>query len=151
MNYPGQAILEINKGVGLKLVDLGKLKEIPNVVVYGIAAAAVLFIYFIFYPPLIKEIKKKSQECKSVESRLQEAHNAIDYSQTRDIVLPRSESPARLVLTGVFLDKESPQAIINDNIVSIGDKVRGSVVKEIKEDRVVLNDGNKDFELRLNQ
>jgi len=48
-------------------------------------------------------------------------------------------------------DKKYPQAIINGEVVGIGATVGGKRVVDIKEDRVILNDGSKDFELRLDQ
>lgn len=53
-----------------------------------------------------------------------------------------------LYLNGIAWDKEKPIAIINESILSVGDRVDGYIVVEIKEDRVLLNDGNSDFELK---
>lgn len=52
-------------------------------------------------------------------------------------------------LKGILWDKENPKAIINDNIVGIGDKVDANTVVDIKQDRVILNNGAQDFELKL--
>ena len=46
-------------------------------------------------------------------------------------------------------DKEKPIAIINGEIIKVGDNVGGNIVVDIKQDRVILNDGAKDFELKL--
>lgn len=46
-------------------------------------------------------------------------------------------------------DKEKPLAIINDAIVKIGDKVSGNIIVDIKQDKVILNDGTNDFELLM--
>jgi len=57
-----------------------------------------------------------------------------------------------LTLSGImWWDKDNPKAIINNNIVSIGDKVGEATVIDIKQDRVIFNDGSKIFELRLNE
>ena len=56
-----------------------------------------------------------------------------------------------LVLSGIMWDKGKPLAIINGEIVKIGDNVSGNIVVDIKQDRVILNDGIKDFELKLGQ
>lgn len=64
---------------------------------------------------------------------------------------PESVSMAASGLSGILWDKENPKAIINELIVGIGDEVGGSIVKDIKEDKVILNDGAHDFELRLDQ
>ena len=54
-----------------------------------------------------------------------------------------------LILDGIMWDKEKPIAIINNNIVQIGNNVSGNIVVDIKQDKVILNDGAKDFELKL--
>lgn len=57
-------------------------------------------------------------------------------------------SVKRFKLNGIAWDPVSPRAVINDQIVGIGDKIDGNTVVEIKTDRVILNDGLNDFELR---
>lgn len=54
-----------------------------------------------------------------------------------------------LILDGIIWDKEKPMALINGEIVKIGDSVSANLVVDIKQDRVILNDGAKDFELKL--
>lgn len=56
-----------------------------------------------------------------------------------------------LILDGIMCDKEKPMSIINGEIVKIGDNVSGNIVVDIKQDRVILNDGSNNFELRLGQ
>lgn len=133
----------------LNIIDLEKIRKMPVVALCAIGAVLALSAYFIFYVPLIKEIGKKSQECKAIEERLQVARNAAEYARDRTVVLPQGESSGKLVLSGIFLDKEKPQAIINQAIVTAGDRIGGNVVKEIREDCVILSDGSRDFELRL--
>jgi len=54
-------------------------------------------------------------------------------------------------INGILWDKKNPLAIINERIVKIGDKIDGNTVVNIKQDRVILNDGSKDIELLLGQ
>lgn len=54
-----------------------------------------------------------------------------------------------LSLVGILWDKVNPLAIIDDNIVKIGDSVGSNKVVDIRQDRVILNDGINDFELNL--
>lgn len=54
-----------------------------------------------------------------------------------------------LELNGIMWDVKKPQAIINNRIVEIGDSVAGNTVVDIGEDKVILNNGLDDFELRL--
>ena len=65
---------------------------------------------------------------------------------------PAASAPANvfdMVLTGILWDDSSPLAMIDDNPVAAGDKIGDYTVVEIKKDRVILNDGTKDFELIL--
>jgi hypothetical protein len=52
-------------------------------------------------------------------------------------------------LSGIVWDKDKPMAIINGRVVKVGDNVDGRMVSVIKQDRVVLNDGISEIELKL--
>lgn len=55
-----------------------------------------------------------------------------------------------LKLNGIIWDDKKPVAVINNDIVKSGDKLSNNiVVVEIKKDRVILNDGSKNIELKL--
>jgi len=56
-----------------------------------------------------------------------------------------------LTINGILWDKKNPLAIINEEIVKVGDKIYGNTVVGIKQDRVILNDGSKDTEFLLGQ
>lgn len=56
---------------------------------------------------------------------------------------------ADLNLIGILWDEAYPQAIINGEIVKVGDNISNNKVIEIKKDRVVLSDGKKRIELKL--
>ncbi|MDP3804349.1 MAG: hypothetical protein Q8Q87_02215 [Candidatus Omnitrophota bacterium] len=56
-----------------------------------------------------------------------------------------------LVLSGILSSGKGLKATIGDAIVGKGDKVGGNTVVDIKKDKVILNDGTKDFELKLNE
>jgi len=55
-----------------------------------------------------------------------------------------------LVLNGVVSDAQNSYAIINNDVVKIGDKVDGMTVMEINEKSVVLDDNGKRHTLELN-
>ena len=57
---------------------------------------------------------------------------------------------SKLVLNGILASGKGFKAMIGDSVVGKGDKVEGNTVVEVKPDRVILNDGTKDFELKLN-
>ena len=79
--------------------------------------------------------------------------------KTKDLVVKRdpfSVAPVAslraashgLYLNGIAWDKEKPIAIINESILGVGDRVDSYIVVEIKQDRVILNDGTSDVELK---
>jgi hypothetical protein len=53
------------------------------------------------------------------------------------------------VLNGIVWDAQNPYAIINDNIVKIGDKIGDMVVVGINEKSVVLEESGKIYTLQL--
>lgn len=59
--------------------------------------------------------------------------------------------PQGVILNGILWDSKNPMAIVNEGIVKEGDIISGNKVIEIKQDRVILNDGSKDIELFLSQ
>jgi hypothetical protein len=50
---------------------------------------------------------------------------------------------------GIIWNKVRPKAMIGDAIVVEGDTVGANKVVDIQQDRVILNDGTKDFELKI--
>lgn len=67
----------------------------------------------------------------------------------RNPFAPRGSSIKNLILNGILWDKEKPLAIINNTTVSVGDKIDGNTIVDIKEDRVILSDGTSNIELKL--
>ncbi len=64
----------------------------------------------------------------------------------------KSASPDMgLNLSGIIWDEQSPRAIIDGNIVGIGDDVSGKIIKQITTDSVTLTDGTSELELRVGE
>jgi len=55
-----------------------------------------------------------------------------------------------LTLSGIMPDKQDPYAIINGEVVKLGDKAGGMTVIEINENSVVLDENGKRHTLELN-
>jgi len=55
-----------------------------------------------------------------------------------------------LALSGIMPDKQDPYAIINGEVVKLGDKVAGMTVIEINENNVVLDENGQRHTLELN-
>ncbi|MDP3791437.1 MAG: hypothetical protein Q8R38_05300 [Candidatus Omnitrophota bacterium] len=60
-----------------------------------------------------------------------------------------TSTSSNLVLSGIIWNKDRPKAMIGDRIVTKGSVIEGSTVVEIKPGKVILNDGTKDFELKI--
>lgn len=60
-------------------------------------------------------------------------------------------SHSALALGGIVYDKKDSYVIINDQLLHVGDQVNGNKVIDIGQDRVILNNGSKDIELKLEQ
>ena len=56
-----------------------------------------------------------------------------------------------LELVGIMYDEKTCHALINEDVVRIGDTIEGNKVIDIQKDKVILNDGQKNFELRLQE
>ena len=54
-----------------------------------------------------------------------------------------------LYLEGIIWDEVKPMAIINDEVVSSGDKIRGVTIEKIEKDKVILNYQDSSFELKM--
>jgi len=54
-----------------------------------------------------------------------------------------------LTLNGIIWNKTKPKAMIGDAIVVKGDTIGANKVVDIQPDKVILNDGTKDFELKI--
>lgn len=55
-----------------------------------------------------------------------------------------------LILNGIMWDAEAPYAIVNSDVVKVGDKLRGMKVTAITENSVVLEYEGKKYTLNLN-
>lgn len=116
---------------------------------------------------LDKNTQEQLQEQADATERLSLAGDETYYKklleQTKD--LPLTRNPFSYVgiahkraasvgeggLSAILFSEDQSQsvAIINHKVVKNGDKADNNIVVDIKEDRVILNDGNKDFELKL--
>lgn len=61
----------------------------------------------------------------------------------------KSNSIGGLTLSGIIWDKNNPQAVINDHLVTKGETVGDSVVRQILKDLVVLEQNGVSHELWL--
>ncbi|MEE8359451.1 MAG: hypothetical protein V3S04_00830 [Candidatus Omnitrophota bacterium] len=56
-----------------------------------------------------------------------------------------------LALSGIFWDDDKATAIIDNEIVTVGDRIGDIVVVDIQKNTVMLNDGENDYKLTLQE
>jgi len=136
-------------------------KKIIILIILGIVAVISLF-YGIFAPSkarrnIVSEQTSSLQELTAEKGTVYLTRNAKKTAYSSWLRDPFSASSTPIkgyggpTLDGIMWDKKNPMAIINNNIVKIGDTVSGNTVVDIKQDKVILNDGSKDIELLLGQ
>jgi type II secretory pathway component PulC len=116
-----------------------------------------VFAIFSIYNGITKSSKTKRKESSfkidfEKKDRDFKGRKKTVYSQWgRSPFLPSEyiKKTTSLVLNGILWDRDNPQAVINGKIVKVGSKIDSKEVIEIKEDRVILSDGTKIFELKL--
>jgi hypothetical protein len=133
-----------------------------------IITSVLVLLLIITWVNSIKTVKKKLSLNKSILNAASEAKpsptiplpgivNNKDVSWVRDpfsgklygSTRKNPEDPHSLSLAGIIWDKEKPLVLINNKVAGVGDYVSGNIVVSIKNDRVILNDGVNDFEIRI--
>jgi hypothetical protein len=138
-------------------------KKIVILIMLGIVAVCSL-AYSISSP-----IKKKKRHNKVGQMIQKKAKNIVNFGK-RKIVLgkggrkstysiwqrnPFSLPPAsaikieKLRLKGILWDENNPQAIVNDYIVGIGDKIGDNTVCAINQNCIIINNSTSSFELTM--
>ncbi|MEA3560717.1 MAG: hypothetical protein U9R31_02995 [Candidatus Omnitrophota bacterium] len=66
-------------------------------------------------------------------------------------ILPKTpvDISVELKLNGIMWGRDNPLAIINGKVLKTMDKIGTNTVIDIKQDRVILSDDNREFELKL--
>ncbi len=119
--------------------------------IYGITTPAKGKRELISRPAAVHQ-EERTQLAKRIIPTKRHARRTVFVSWERDpFLLPQepTKTSIRLNLNGIIWDEEGSIAIINDNFIGIGDRIDENTVVDIKEYRVILNDGTNDFELRL--
>jgi hypothetical protein len=117
-------------------------------IILGVTAFFILWrVIFSGKPPIRRNEITEAARMVNPTQRHAKKTNFTEWG--RDPFLPKGAAPSASGLTGIIWDEKSPKALINDAIVGVGDKVGNNTVVKIEKDRVILNDGNKDFELKL--
>lgn len=97
-------------------------------------------------------VKPEKAREKGLFSRLEEEAGKVELSRdpfSAEIIKSPKVSQPGPYLSGIVWDQKLPKAIIDDVIVGIGEKVGDNTIIDIQKDKVILNDGSRNFELRL--
>ncbi|NQT06972.1 MAG: hypothetical protein HQ575_05470 [Candidatus Omnitrophica bacterium] len=131
-------------------------KKHMEMAITGAAVIALLIILAnTFMSPEKNATKSSSEELDSQKGKPADNKSADVAAKDKDWgrdpfgleKLPEEESVVSFVLNGIIWDEDNPYAIINDEVVREGDKIRGYKVIEIKEGSVLLDDGTERFSL----
>ena len=143
-----------------------------NLIKSGVIGILILAVFFTFdhaakkpHSRNIEDIKSRIADLAVVPSaqgdrvdsnslydRLEEQAKTIELKSDPFTAIPivsEQSLQSRVVLTGILWDKDNPLAIIDDNVVKIGERVGNKTVIDIKRDRVILSDGETPSEVRL--
>ena len=105
--------------------------------------------------PAKKKLKSISRHFKigtapDIEKRKPPRTQVKDWGRNPFTAFNGSEAnTSGLQLVGIIYDAKERYALINDQIVHAGDIIGAYKVIQISEGRVIVNDGNKDIELKL--
>ena len=104
-----------------------------------------LFSVFCFLPSV------SAQETRYAFSKTDRDPFSPLVSKSGVLLIPREVDLGGLAVKGIIYFKESPVAIINDEIVGIGENIGEYFVLEIEEKRVILKKGDQEFILKLEE
>ncbi len=94
-------------------------------------------------------VNKNMQESLTVPSVVHQkkAKTAYAHGDWHPFMLKRT--PKAINLEGILWDANDPKAIINGNIVGVGETVEGKMIIEIKANSVIIKgDDGEEFELK---
>jgi len=97
-------------------------------------------------------LEDSSSRPKNLFQQLEDQTKGLTLTRDPFIFAPMAvsgEGDSAFRLNGIFWDKQGPVALINDNFVKKGESIDSAIVVEIKQDRVILNDGTHTFEVKL--
>lgn len=125
-------------GVSLKAQENKKNKnKISLYLVYLIVAGVGFFLanmIFNLLSPITTQPQKKEIAALAAKPAMIESTPMQTAPETKKPDIPR----ASFALNGVFYSEDQAYALINNQIVKVGDEIGGAVVKKITEDSVEL-------------
>lgn len=102
-------------------------------------------------------IKKKSESAKpeDIANQMKRRARRTQFRSWRRSPFVSNNASgmpySKLTLNGILVNGNELKAMIGDSVVGKGARIEGNTVVEVRKDRVILNDGTRDFELKLEQ
>ena len=146
------------------LGNLNKKQKIE----FAITAAGIMFLIFMLIANAAQRVHKRKKILAEINTKsapfLSEAvsfgrsklkESAIKEGWARDPFFPGSSSVAAdsnlagLALDGILWGSDNPYAIINNDIVTVGDIVDDAMILEINEDNVIVEQDDERYILRV--
>lgn len=121
--------------------------------IYGITASPKKKSFKTSESDISKNLRTEEAAKDSAVSAKRMASRTSFKSWRRSPFVPPGSgaTTSALVLNGIIGHKDKPKAMINDSLVSIGDKIGNYTVLSIKSKSVILTDGNGNIELKMEQ
>lgn len=140
-------------------------KKLVVLIILGIAAVFSL-IYGITASPKGKgaraakpAITRESETIPPVKKLLLKERHAVKtmftswgrnpFIQEKIREKPPVPESLKLTLNGIMWSVQNPMVLINNTILGKGDKIGKNTIVDIKRNSVILNDGTRDFEIKL--
>ena len=96
-------------------------------------------------PETIQPVRKLLLKERNAAKTQYKSWNRNPFIQEK-MLGPKS---SKLVLNGIIWNEKNPRVLINNTILSKGDRIGTNTVVDIKQKSVILNNGAEDFEIKL--
>lgn len=137
-----------------------------------IATAIMVLILIVAWTNSFKVIRKRGSPVPAVVAVAPQA-NAVKFDQPQQpakkdkpeevlgqwgrdpfsgktyTTVSRVQGLGDIKIEGIIWDKKNPLVMINGRVLKKGDNFKGNVIVDIKENSVILSDGNRDLELKV--
>ena len=118
----------------------------------GIIGGLIIAVFLVLNRSAVPFARGDGDSDNGLYDKLEEQAKTIELKSDPFTAIPITDGPglqSASPLTGIIWDKDKPLAIIDNNVVKIGEQVGDKTVVDIKRDRVIFSDGKALSEIRL--
>ncbi len=116
----------------------------------------IIVVVFIWIPkgkkPAAVSANTSEQTMPLITIEAKKRTEFADWSRN-PFVWPQQEEEtgeiSNLKVFAIICENDKSEAMVNESVVCVGDKIAGKTVKQIEPDRVILTDGTKDYILKF--